>query len=296
MVFEIVQPIVQMVSITTAFVGTTIAAGFDLKTTEIPDEVPYVMIGIAMALYVAQAFLMGDYLPILQSVFWGLALLGFGYAMYRFGQWGGGDAKLLSAVGFLLPMAPLGIKVETLLPFPLSYSFNLFLVGAAYMIVYALVIALLNRKVFAKFAHDVKDNKKVLAIGSAALFASFMAINYALTSIFEMSFDILFILKNSLLPLAATLGLFVIWKFAKAVEEVGFKKRIPMSKLKVGDVLDDSKIWEGITEKQLARIKKSGKRFIVVKEGVRFAGAFPIALAFTFLAGDGLMLLMRFLF
>ena len=56
------------------------------------------------------------------------------------------------------------------------------------------------------------------------------------------------------------------WKFVKAVENVGFKKKIPVSKLKVGDVPDYYKIWEGITEKEIRKIKKSGKKHIWIEE------------------------------
>lgn len=271
MVFELIQTLAGFISVGTAIAGSLAAAAFDLKTTEIPDEIPYVMMGVAIVMYVVEAFITGNYSPILQSLFWGLILLGFGFLMYYFGQWGGGDAKLLSAIGFLLPMTPsvLGIKLQ--FPFPLSYSFNLFLVGAAYMIVYAVAIALMNRKVIGKFLDDIKENKKVLIYGSALLFSSFMVLNYFLSSFFGLAFDMVFVLKNSLFPLAATLLLFALWKFAKAVEEVGFRKKMPISKLKVGDVPVDSKLWEGITEKQLAKIKRSGKRYVVVKEGVRFA-------------------------
>ncbi|MEM7825783.1 MAG: hypothetical protein QW412_02915, partial [Candidatus Aenigmatarchaeota archaeon] len=88
------------------------------------------------------------------------------------------------------------------------------------------------------------------------------------------------------LPLVFIVSIFLIWKFTKSVEEVGFKKKIPVSKLRVGDVLAESKIWEGITQRDLMKIKKSGKKFVVIKEGVRFAPAFSLALLFTVYLGD----------
>ena len=87
----------------------------------------------------------------------------------------------------------------------------------------------------------------------------------------------------------ASAGLYILWKFVKAVENVGFKKKIPVSKLRVGDVPDYYKIWEGITEKEIRKIKKSGKKYIWIKEGVRFAPAFPLALLFTLIMGDGIV-------
>ena len=39
---------IQTISLATAFIGTGIAAIWDLKTTEVPDQLPYVMIAIAL--------------------------------------------------------------------------------------------------------------------------------------------------------------------------------------------------------------------------------------------------------
>jgi hypothetical protein len=55
------------------------------------------------------------------------------------------------------------------------------------------------------------------------------------------------------------------------------------------------RIWEGITEKELEKIKKSGRKYIYIKEGVRFAPTFPLALIFTLWFGDGITFLFGFL-
>lgn len=278
-----------------ALAGCILAAFFDLKTTEIPDKIPYVMAAAGLILYGIQSFMLWSYWPILSSIAWGLGLLGFGFLMYYFGQWGGGDAKMLSAIGFLIPEVPKGLGINLMFPFPLSFSFNVFLVGAVYMMVYALIISIMHKKIIFKFFSDMKASSKILSIGSMALFVSFLLINLLLERYFQIGFDVVSTLKYSILPLILTIALYVIWKFAKVVEDVGFKKKIPVSKLRIGDVLLESKLWEGITEKELSKVKKSGRRFVVVKEGVRFAGAFPLALLFTIFIGDGLLLLMNFL-
>ncbi|HKZ45471.1 MAG TPA: prepilin peptidase [archaeon] len=278
-----------------ALVGSILAAFFDLKTTEIPDKIPYAMAAAGLVLYGIQSYMVWSYWPILNSLAWGLGLLGFGFLMYYFGQWGGGDAKVLSAIGFLIPELPKSLGVNLVFPFPLSYSFNVFLVGAVYMMVYALIISIMHKKIIFKFFSDIKASSKVLSIGSVALFLSFFLINWLLARYFEIGFDVISILKYSILPLLLTIFLYAIWKFAKVVEDIGFKKKIPVSELKVGDVLLESKLWEGINEKELNKVKRSGRKFVVVKEGVRFAGAFPIALLFTIFIGDGILLLMNFL-
>ncbi len=283
----------QLISLATAFIGSTIAAIWDLKTTEIPDIVPHVMIAIALVTYGVQSYLESNYWIIANSLIVGLALGGFGFLMYYFGQWGGGDAKILSAIGFLLPTI-IGFK-QTTFPFPMTYLFNVFLIGSVYMLAYALILSALNKKILARFLMDVKSSSNILLVGSIGLFALFIGLNWFLANVFSLAVNASFLIDNSVLPLLATLLIFLIWKFAKAVEDIGFKKKIPMSKLKVGDVPLDSKLWEGITEQELRKIRKSGKRFIIIKEGVRFAPSFPLALLFTLYFGDGILLFLSFM-
>lgn len=162
------------------------------------------------------------------------------------------------------------------------------------MILYSFALALMNRKIFSAFFVDVRKNKAVLALGSIALFATFSIINYSILALLAYPVDYFSLFRNALIPLFVAIGLYTIWRFAKAVEDVGFKKKIPLSRLRIGDVLIDSKIWEGITEKQLKKIKKSNKKFVWIKEGVRFAPTFPLALLFTLIYGDFLFLLLHF--
>jgi hypothetical protein len=232
-----------------------------------------------------------SYWPLLNSVAVGIALLGVGFVLYRTGQWGGGDAKILSAVGFLSPAFSSQLSF---MPFALSYLINVFLVGAAYMIIYALLIAAMNRMVVKKFFEGMKGSKNIFILSSAALFLSFIAIGFVVTRFSNMPLNYAMIFSNSIFASAATACLFVVWKFAKTVEDVGFKKRIKVSQLKVGDVLQESKVWDGITEKELKKVRSSGKKYVWIKEGVRFAPAFPLALLFTIYIGDGFLLFLNF--
>ena len=280
----------EYIPLATAFVGATVSALWDLKTTEIPDAIPYVMMAIGLVFWGAQSYLLADYMLLVSSVIAGLGLLGFGFLMYYLGQWGGGDAKLLSAIGFLLPVAPQGFA-HTLFPYPFTYTINVFIIGALYMVLYATVVAARNRKVISAFMHDVKASSKIIAFGTAALVVVFFGATYYVTSILQIPFSADVILVSIVFPSLATIGIYVVFKFAKSVENVGFKQKIPMSKLKVGDVLMENRLWEGITEKQLQRIKKSRKRYVWIKSGVRFGPAFPLALLFTLYFGDLIFLI-----
>lgn len=276
-----------LIPLVVAFLGSIYAAIWDLRTTEIPDEIPHAMIIFALLYYGIQSVIESNPWVFLNSFIAGGAIFVLGFIMYYAGQWGGGDAKILAAIIFLLPIS------NTFLPFPITFLLNVFVVGAGYMILYSLVLAIMNKKIFSAFFVDVRKNKAVFALGSISLFATFSIINYSILTLLAYPINYLSIFQNAIIPVVAAIALYSIWRFAKAVEDVGFKRKIPISKLKVGDVLIDSRVWEGITEKQWKIIKKSGKRFVWIKEGVRFAPAFPLALAFTLIYGDFLFLLLR---
>jgi hypothetical protein len=278
------------ISIATALVGTFLASAWDLKTTEVPDAIPYTMIGIGLGLATVQSFIYWNFSLLIECLFSGFLLLAFGALMYFLGQWGGADALILAGVGFLLPNIS---HPRLLFPFPFSYLLNVFLIGAVYMIFYAIVFSLLNRRVILSFIKEIKTNKLIISLGFFGLFIFFAVINYLIHFFFNFPIKHSLIFKNSIILLIITLGVYFLLKFVKTVDEVGFKKRIPISKLKVGDVLAEEKLWRGISEKEIEKIRKSGKKFVIVKEGVRFAPAFFLALIFTLLYGDGISLIYK---
>ena len=279
------------ISLVTLFVGTTIAAIWDLKTTEVPDQVSYVMIAIALLLSGYISFAEWSYKPILNSLIFGLSFLGLGFLMYYLGQWGGADALILSAVGFLLPTS----GIITMFPLAATFLVNLFVVGAIYMLIYAIVFAFLHKRVIFQFGKELKASSKILIFGSIGLFIIFFIANYYVFSKFLPVANYSVLILNSLLPLALTIGLFLVWKFARTVEEYGFKKKISVSKLRIGDMLMEEKKLVGITSEQLRRIRRTGKRSVWIKEGIRFAASFPLALAFTLLWGDSILLFLKIL-
>jgi prepilin peptidase CpaA len=76
----------------------TIAAAFDMKDREIPDWIPLSMLGWVMTATILGISPSGWLLPAL-----GLAVgLAFGALVFWLGGFGGGDAKLLAALGATL--------------------------------------------------------------------------------------------------------------------------------------------------------------------------------------------------
>lgn len=246
-----------VVAISIALLGTLIAGLWDLLTTEIPDEIPYFMSCFGIFLWCIYMLTTGSTTEFLTSIFVGTIFLIYGYILYRAGQWGGGDSALLTSLGYLIPILPI---IDF---FPVHFFINLYLIGAAWIIVYSFVIGFAFKDSRKKILKDLLGNSRVkICIILSILFLIFS-----------------FIDKSMLLAFLLFL-LFIFYDYGKLVEKYVFIRRIPTSKLKVGDVLASSKLWVGITEEEVNKIKKK-KKFVKIKEGVRFGLAFFLALLFT---------------
>lgn len=285
---------IELIALVAALIGSTAGAAYDLRTTEIPDGVFYVMIAIGITLAVTRSCLAWSVWPAVTSALVCLGFFVFGFLMYKAGQWGGADVFLLASIGLLVPELPAGFSPRAIFPFPLSFIFNLFLIGAPYMLIYALVIALSNKNVLRVFFNDMKASCRLITLSSIVLFIIFVGLSLYLSSLLDIRMSYLEAVQRSLLPVFMTIGFFIVWKFAKAVEDIGFKKRIPVSKLKVGDILNEWRELRGVTKQELKKIKRSRKRYVVIKEGVRFAPSFVLALVFTLYYGDAIFLFLRF--
>ncbi len=241
-----------------ALIGCAIAGLWDLFTTDIPDEVSESMIIFGIFYWILKSLQLGTLKPLLMSLSVGIIFFLFGYVLYKTGQWGGGDAKLLAGIGFLVPF------YGNMKYFPLHLVMNVFVVGAIYVILYSIVVGFVNN-IWKKFYDEIPKT---------SLFASLLVIIVGL------------LIPNRFVSLSVGLlgFLIIFWYYAKTIEKHVFVKRIPTSKLKVGDVLFESKEWEGITKEELEKLRK--KKYVKIKEGVRFGPVFFFALLLTVLYGN----------
>lgn len=283
------------INILAAFIGSSIAGYYDLKTTEIPDLIPYSMIALALIIKALNSYFSADVWIIIDSLIVGLSFFAFGLLLYLAGQWGGGDAKVLAAIGFLIPTLPsLYFSPKLLFIFPLSFLLNLFLIGSIYIIIYAFAIAFQNKEVTSAFLKDIKGNFRNLFL-IFSITASII-ISIPLILAFSFKFSVTHFLPLSFLP--SVFGLLVLWRFLRVVEDVGFKKKIQTENLEEGDMLEeeikdlglDSKLIKGLTKEEVEKIREN-KDEVAIREGVRFAPVFPMALIFTLYFGDFLALL-----
>ena len=250
-----------------AVVGSIIAGLWDLKTTEVPDPLPIGMVAAGIIFWVANWIIAGESNPLLLSLGVGTVLLAAGLLLYKKGQWGGADAWILAAIGYMIPVYNGNI-------FIVPYLFNFMLVSIAYTVIYSVVIGLLNRKALANVAADFKANIRIIVGAPVAVFAVILGASFVLPQFIRLSL--------TLVPLVFLLVIF--WRYAVVIEKHVFKKKIPVSKLRVGDVLEKGN-WVGLTESQVRKLRRE-KRYVVIKDGMRFVPVFAIALVLTLLYGN----------
>jgi Flp pilus assembly protein protease CpaA len=256
------------ISFLIAFIISLYAGIYDLRTTEIPEEAPFLLVSFGLFLWFIYSLYTGDISYLLKSISIGLLLTFIGYTLYKFGQWGDGDAALLGGIGFLLPFFP------TYNFFPLFYLFLLFLVGAIYSIVYAIVIGVIDNRVRKKLKDSISNIflKSLIISILITSFVFLLFIGYVWINVFLGS-----IIKLSIITFVISFIFILFYYYAKIVENTVFIRRIKTSELKVGDVLYHSKKWQGLTKKDIERLKRK-KKFVLIKEGVRFGPVFSISL------------------
>jgi len=207
-------------------------------------------------------------------VFFYQGLIGFviffflGNLFYYGRVFAGGDAKLMIALGAVLPISE-----------SLYGNLNLFLVffiiflvvGAIYGIVFSTSLALRNKKEFRRvFLSKYTKNRKIFYI---LLCASLILI--------------IFSFFNNILVYPA-IFLFLspyLYFSAKAIDEACMIKEIPTTKLTEGDWLyKDVKIgkkaikarWDGLDAEEIKLLKKRYKK-VLIRQGIPFSPVFLIS-------------------
>ncbi len=197
-----------------------------------------------------------------------------GNLLYYGRVFAGGDAKLMIALGAILPIH------ETLLEniqFFLIFFLLFFFSGAIYSFIVSSGLAIKNFKAFKKeFIVQFKKNKKLfyltIFIGLAVMLLGF--VDSAL-----FIFGVLLFITSYL------------YIFAKAIDESCMVKVVNTKNLAEGDWLySDLKVgkkkikatWDGLNKKDITIIKKQYKQ-IKIKQGIPFTPVFLISMIILFL-------------
>lgn len=242
-----------------------IASIYDLKTTEIPDEIPIFLIALGIFTSIFKWLFLNDMTYLTRMLIIGSIFSIFGIIAYYTGQWGAGDSALLTSIAFLYPD----------FIFIFKYLINLLIFGSIFMVIFSIVYCYIySKNALKKFFYNLKKFKFVYVIlFIIPVIIHFLFAYKALTLLF------------TILPVSA-----ILYNFSKIVEKYGFKRKIKVSELKVGDVLASFKIWRGITKEEIEKIRKSNKKFVIIKEGVRFAPAFFIAFVYTIIFNQAFLI------
>jgi len=242
----------------------------DIRTKEIANWLNFSLIIFALGFrFFYSLFTLNNF-----SFFYqGLIGLGIFFVLGNIFYYGklfaGGDAKLMIALGAVLPLTNnFSSNVRIFLFFLLIF----FLVGAVYTLFTSLYIGLKKFKPLKReFKIHFSKNKKIvlLSLISAILLGLAGLVFYLSLIYFAI---IIFILPY-------------IYLYAKAVDESCMIKLIPPNDLREGDWLYKDVIlkgktiranWEGLNKKEISLLVKSKKK-VLIREGVPFSPVFLIS-------------------
>lgn len=256
----------------------------DIKTLEVPDWLNYWGIGLGLGLRVIYSAMESSWIYILE----GLLGLGVFYlialAMFYTGQWGGGDSKMLMAIGALL-----GIGFD---PNSAGVAFfvNLIILGGVYGVLWCISLLLINAsKVKSKFAEVKSSNLfKYGRLGSVT--ASFGLLG---TAFLMPDLHSKFLISS--LAVLITLMFYSIF-IVRSIEESVMIRDVSLDKLTEGDwVVEDTFVGKericgpddlGLTLEQIKKLKSHKFKTLKVKYGMPFIPSFFFAFVATYFMGN----------
>lgn len=249
-----------------AIIWITGAVLQDLKRREVDNLWNFSLIFIALAYRASVSAFTGNNWFIINGLI-GLALFFILQNIFYYSRlFAGGDAKLLMALGPILPFSyswAINFKI-------FGYFILLFMVcGSIYALLYSIGLTIKYHKNFSReIFKQLKMHKKIF--------------------IFSLIFAIIWFIFGSLIDIKlGFIGIIVLlfpvlFTFAKAVEESCLIREVHSSNITIGDwlykdiIVNGKKIkasWDGISSRELKQIRKSKKRY-KIKYGIPFTPSF----------------------
>ena len=256
-----------------AFIWIAFAVVQDLKKREISNWLNFSLIIFALVFRFFYSVFSENFNFFFQGLIGFGIFLVLGNIFYYGRVFAGGDAKLMIALGAVLPFS--NIFLDNLKIFILFLILFLFF-GAFYGLIWSVVLTCKNFRNFKKeFAKQLEKNK------------------FILYSVILVGFS--FIILSVFLNFLSFFGLFLflicfVYLYAKSVDEVCMVKKIKTSDLTEGDWLyKDLKLgrkiikanWEGLSENEIKLIKKKYK-IVLIRQGIPFAPVFLISFLVLF--------------
>lgn len=241
----------------------------DIKKREVANWLNFSLIIFAVGIRFFYSFFLDEgFIFFYQGLIGLIIFFLIGNLFYYLRIFAGGDAKLMIALGAILPFSNnfiTNVKIYIL------FLSIFFIVGSIYGIFYSIVLMLKNFKSFKKeFSKQFKLNKKLFYVS----FILFIII-------FLLSF-----LEHTFFYFSIILVLFpFLYIYSKAVEEGGMIFNVKTLELTEGDWLySDVKVgkriikakWDGVDKREITFLKKHLK-FVRIKKGIPFIPVFLIS-------------------
>lgn len=294
-----------MISLIISFVGLLIGTKTDIDRREVPDWLNYSLFSLGILLSALYSIIMHDIVYLIASILIGVLAFGLGSLMYYTGQWGGGDTKMLAALGALLATtAPLYGK---LLPFDAGWVthynilfvpvlfFQILIAGAIYGIIFSIIMVFKNPKKWIEQAKSLLSQK-----------------SYRITRILVFVFAFLLLAfgfmqqDSSITTVSSLLAILIVFTFylsvgAKAVELACMYRYMTTDTITEGEWIAHDVLVKGkricgpsdlgITNAQIKTLKRLGIKKVLVKVGIPFLPAFLAGFIATVLYGNLLLFL-----
>ena len=246
----------------------------DLRRREVDNIWNFSLIPIALAYRASISIFSGNYWFIINGLIGLLIFLILGNLFYYSRMFAGGDAKLVIALGSVLPLS-----FSWIVNFQLFGLFILLFLlgGSVYVFIWSVALVFINynkfRKEFIKQFIIYKNLFLIsLIIALTWLAVSFILINKGIG--YEFFYFSLIIV---LFP--------ILFVYSKSVEESCMVRKVNPKFLTEGDWLYEDlyikgkkieKNWEGLSKEEIRLINKKYKRKVAVKYGVPFTPSFLI--------------------
>ena len=203
-----------------------------------------------------------------------------GNFFYYIRVFAGGDAKLMIALGAILPFSN---NFLTNLKFYAFFLGIFFITGAIYGLIYSIILSLKNiKKLKKEFSKQFKLNKRIVRIS-------------LIISLFVICLGFL---ENIFIYVGLLIFAYpFLYLYAKSIEEGVMILNVSVSKLTEGDWLyEDLKIgkkviranWDGLSKEDIREIKKKLKE-VKIKQGIPFVPSFLLGFIATLIFGNLLL-------
>ena len=254
-----------------------IATMQDLKEKEVDNWISFSLIIFALGFRFFYSLFGGKGFEFFYMGLFGLGVFFIlGNVFYYSRIFAGGDAKLMIALGTILPLS---VSFYENIKYFMFFILIFFVIGAFYGLLGSFILMFKNLRNFNKqFKKEFRKNKnKIFLVMFLGLFFMILGFQY-----------FLFIV----------IGIFIfvspyLFVYSKAIEESAMVSKIRTSKLREGDWLYArvklgkgylEPNWDGLTKDQIKKIKKQHK-FIKIKQGIAFVPVFLISFIIYFIVG-----------